>query len=112
MLSSSWGIRRFLGNKLLRGNLGDEYVERMFSLYRDRVSGEADIVCYWFEKTRAMVEHGLTERVGLLGTQGIRGGANRQVLERIKTSGDIFVAHSDHPWYFGGCIGSCVHRRI
>ena len=92
----------FLGNKLLRGNLGDEYVERMFSLYRDRVSGEADIVCYWFEKARAMVEHGLTERAGLLGTQGIRGGVNRRALERIKASGDIFMAYSDHPWILDG----------
>ena len=92
----------FLGNKLLRGNLGDEYVERMFSLYRDRVSGEADIVCYWFEKARAMVEHGLTDRAGLLGTQGIRGGVNRRVLERIKESGDIFMAYADHPWILDG----------
>ena len=33
---------------------------------------------YWHEKARAMVEAGETERVGLLATQGIRGGANRR----------------------------------
>ena len=40
---------------------------------------EADFVCYWHEKARAMVEAGKVERVGLLATQGIRGGANRRV---------------------------------
>ena len=92
----------FLGNKLIRSQLGDEYIEALFGLYDLRVSGEADIVCYWFEKARAMVEHGLTGRAGLLGTQGIRGGVNRRALERIKASGDIFMAYSDHPWILDG----------
>ena len=99
----------FLGNKLLRRNLGDEYVERMFSLYRGRVPGEADFVCYWFEKARAKIESGKCSRGGLLATQGIRGGANRRVLERIKESGDIFMAHSDHPWILEG---AAVHVSL
>jgi len=40
--------------------------------------------------------------VGLLATQGIRGGANRTVLERIKQSGDIFWAQSDRNWILNG----------
>ena len=40
--------------------------------------------------------------MGLLATQGIRGGANRRVLERIKGSGDIFLAWSDEPWVLDG----------
>ena len=46
--------------------------------------GEADLVCYWFEKARALIEAGKVGRAGLLATQAIRGGANRKVLERIK----------------------------
>jgi len=53
------------------------------------------LVCYWFEKARAMIEEGKVKRAGLLATQGIRGGANRKVLERIKETGDIFWAQSD-----------------
>lgn len=49
-----------------------------------------------------MVEDGLAKRVGLLATQGIRGGANRRVLERIKGTGDIFAAYSDRPWMLDG----------
>jgi len=41
-------------------------------------------------------------RVGLLATQGIRGGDNRTVLERIKKSGDIFLAWSDRDWILDG----------
>ena len=64
--------------------------------------GEADLVSYWHEKARAMIEAGKVERVGLLATQGIRGGANRRVLERIKETGDIFLAWSDEPWVVEG----------
>ena len=92
----------FLGGKLLRSELGDEYVNALFRVYRGRVSAEADIVCYWFENARAMLENGKARRAGLLATQGIRGGANRRVLQRIKESGDIFLAWPDHPWVLEG----------
>ncbi|MHB9148529.1 MAG: class I SAM-dependent DNA methyltransferase [Thermoleophilia bacterium] len=92
----------FLGGKLLRSNLGDAYVDALFRLYTDRVPREADLVAYWHEKARAMVEAGKAERVGLLATQGIRGGANRRVLERIKETGDLFLAWSDEPWVVEG----------
>lgn len=49
-----------------------------------------------------MVESGEVKRVGLLATQGIRGGANRRVLERIKETGDIFLAWADEPWVVEG----------
>ncbi len=49
-----------------------------------------------------MIESGKVERVGLLATQGIRGGANRRVLERIKETGDLFLAWSDEPWVVEG----------
>ena len=38
----------------------------------------------------------------MLATQGIRGGANREVLKRIKEKGDIFFAESDRPWILAG----------
>ena len=37
-----------------------------------------------------------------MATQGIRGGANRETLKRIKESGDIFFAESDRPWILEG----------
>ena len=78
----------FLGGKLLRTNLGDQYVDALFQCYKGRVPAEADIVCYWFESARTICLNraSRTSRAGLLGTQGIRGGANRRVLQRIKES--------------------------
>jgi type II restriction/modification system DNA methylase subunit YeeA len=92
----------FLGGKLMRKNLGDDYVDALFRVYKDRVPREADFVCYWHEKARAMVEENKVERVGLLATQGIRGGASRKVLERVKETGDIFLAWSDEEWVVEG----------
>jgi hypothetical protein len=92
----------FLGGKLLRTNLGDEYVDSVFSVWDERVPREADLCCYWFEKARDMVKRGRCQRAGLLATQGIRGGANRKVLERIKQTGDIFFAVSDRNWILDG----------
>jgi hypothetical protein len=71
-------------------------------MYQGRVPGGADLCCYWFEKARAQIANGRAKRVGLLATQGIRGGANRLVLERIKQSGDIFYAQADRPWILDG----------
>jgi len=94
----------FLGGSKLRRELGDEYVEKLFTLFGKRIPGTSDLCCYWFEKARAMVESGALKRAGLLATQGIRGGASRTVLERIKKSGDIFWAQSDRNWVLEGAI--------
>ncbi len=92
----------FLGGKRLRSGLGDRYVDQLFRVYKDRVPREADMVCYWFEKAREMVASNSINRVGLLATQAIRGGANRKVLERIKKTGNIFWAQSDRNWILNG----------
>jgi hypothetical protein len=92
----------FLGVRKMRDSLGDEYVEGLFTLWGGRVPAEADYCCYWFEKARAQLEAGRTHRVGLLATQGIRSGASREVLRRIKESGDVFFAVSDREWILDG----------
>ena len=99
----------FLGGKLLRTGLSDEYVDALFSWYDGRVPAEADLVCYWFDKAQSAIAAGNTKRAGLLATQGIRGGANRRVLQRIKETGDIFMAWSDHTWVLEG---AAVHISI
>ncbi len=92
----------FLGGKKMRGELGDEYVDQLRKLYKDRLPAFSDLVCYWFEKARAHIAAGKAKRAGLLATNSIRGGANRRVLERIKESGDIFMAWSDREWVLDG----------
>jgi type II restriction/modification system DNA methylase subunit YeeA len=92
----------FLGGKRLRAELGDEYTEALFKLYGDRLPSFIDLCCYWFEKARAMIESGEAKRVGLLATNSIRDGTSRLILERIKQSGNIFWAVSDHEWVLDG----------
>jgi len=99
----------FLGTKKLRSELGDEYVDKLFALYGGRIPNFSDLCCYWFEKGRAHIEHSKCKRAGLLATQGIRGGLNREVLKRIKETGDIFWAVSDKDWILDGAT---VHVSI
>ena len=92
----------FLGDKLMRRELGDEYVDKLRRLFEGRIPGQSDLCCYWFEKARELIEKGKCNRAGMLATQGIRGGANREVLKHIKATGDIFFAESDRPWILEG----------
>ena len=92
----------FLGNRFIAGELGRDYVAALVSVYMARLGGKPDLVCYFFEKARKAIEQGKTQRVGLIATQGIRGGTNRNVLERIKETGDIFFAVSDRDWILEG----------
>ncbi|SRR6266545_173883 len=107
----------FLGGKRMRSILGDEYIESLFRVWEGRVPAEADLCCYWFEKARAHTEMGRSERAGLLATQGIRGGANRRVLDRIKETCDIFFAQSDRDWVLDGAsvhvsmVGFAAHQE-
>lgn len=92
----------FLGGSLLWRELGREYQRDLWRVYEGRVPGGADLCCYWFEKARAQIETGQTKRAGLIATQAIRGGVNREVLKRIKNSGDFFFAQSDRDWTLNG----------
>ena len=75
----SWVARR------CAPSLGDVYVDALFKLYeRPSCRASADLVCYWFEKARAKIEVGHSQAGWAVGDSGIRGGANRKVLERIK----------------------------
>ena len=92
----------FLGGKLLIGSLGEDYVARMFSAWKGRVPPEADLVCYWFVKADEHIEAGKAQRVGLVATNSIRGGANRRALQAATVGHPIYDAWSDEPWVIDG----------
>ena len=92
----------FLGDKKMREELGHGYVEDLRALYGGRVPGGADLVTYWFERTRVDIEKEGVRRAGLLATNSIRGGANRKILDCIRRTGGIFFAESDRPWILEG----------
>ncbi len=92
----------FLGGSKLRRELGDEKTEYLFNLYGSQIPSLSDLVTYWFEKARKQLVIGKAKRVGLLATNSIRTGVNRNVLVRIKETGGIFMAWSDRPWVLDG----------
>jgi len=74
----------FLGSKFHLRRLGGDYVQKLRAAYAGRVPPGADLVCYWFEKARAMAAGGEVRRVGLLATKSIASAEpSRQVLDRI-----------------------------
>jgi type II restriction/modification system DNA methylase subunit YeeA len=92
----------FLGAKRMRTELGDDYTDDLHKVFSGRLPPFSDLVCYFFEKARAEIAADRAKRAGLLATNSIRGGANRVVLDRIKESGDIFMAWDDEPWVLDG----------
>jgi hypothetical protein len=97
----------FLGGNLIRQGLGDAYVEQLFDAFD--LPRFSDLCCYWYELARRQIAAEPRRRTGLLATQGIRGGVNRVVLERIKSAGHIFMAWSDREWILDG---AAVHVSI
>lgn len=92
----------FLGGKIIRGELGDAMVERLFRLYKGRVPAEADLVVYWLAKAADAIEAGRSVRAGLVTTNSVRGGANRVVMDRIADKIGFVSAWSDEPWTVEG----------
>jgi restriction-modification enzyme MmeI-like protein len=92
----------FLGGKRMRQSLGDDYVDRLFAAFAGRVPAEVDLVAYWFAKAWERIRDGRLKRAGLVGTNSMRGGANRRVLDAIITDGRIFDAWDDEKWVVKG----------
>ena len=79
----------FLGEKRMLTVLGADYTAELCRPMRGGYRRGADLVCYWFEKTRHALECADGARAGLVGTNSIRGGANRAVLDGIARGGSI-----------------------
>ena len=91
----------FIGNKKMIAELGEDYTTTLRRAWNN-VPGGVDFVCYWFAKAWEMIEAGRLTRAGLVATNSIRGGANREVLKPITERGRIFEAWSDEPWTVDG----------
>ena len=91
----------FLGNKKMIRELSEDYTAKMRGAWPE-VSGGSDLVCYWFAKAWAQMISGKLQRAGLVATNSIRGGSNREVLKPIVEDGTIFNAWSDEEWTVDG----------
>ena len=92
----------FLGDKKMLRELGDDYVQLVRSIFEKKLPGGVDLVTYWFEKARTLLEADKTSRVGFVATQSIRRGSSKVALERILAISAIFDAWSDEEWTLDG----------
>ena len=91
----------FLGNKKMISELGETYTKALRAAYPS-VPGGIDLVCYWFVNCWEAVQSGRLTRAGLVATNSIRGGSNREVLRPIVDGGRIFAAWGDEDWTVEG----------
>lgn len=92
----------FIGAKLMKRRLGVDTTEAIRALYAGRLPGFTDLVCYWFENAREMIEKGISARAGLVATNSIRKNTNLPVLHRIATTTRIYEAWSEEEWTVDG----------
>ena len=92
----------FLGSRKTRTELGDDYIDRLQSLYGSDVADGADLCCYWFAKARRHLQAGKAATAGLLATQAIRKGGSRLVLDHIKEHLHVFFGVSNQEWILDG----------
>lgn len=91
----------FLGNKKMIAELGGDYTKALRKAW-PQVPGGVDLVCYWFAAAWDQMVAGKLTRAGLVSTNSIRGGANREVLKPVVDHGRIFEAWSDEGWTVDG----------
>lgn len=72
------------------------------SIFKDRLPGFTDFVCYWFEKARALIEAERATRAGFVATNSIRKNTNLPVLCRIAATTRFFEAWSEEQWTIEG----------
>ncbi|MFT8418998.1 MAG: class I SAM-dependent DNA methyltransferase [Acetobacter sp.] len=92
----------FLGDRKISPELGVEYATDLRRAFRGLVPASADLVCFWFAQAWVQIREGKLNRAGLVATNSIRGGANREVIKPIVENGSIFEAWSDEGWTVEG----------
>ncbi len=93
----------FIGAKLMKPQLGADYVNLVREAYPD-VPGMADYCVYWLRKahdhlSECTKDDPVAGRAGLVGTQNIRNNQSRVGgLDYIASSGTIIEAVDNQPW--------------
>lgn len=90
----------FIGNKRMRGALGDGYVEALRGAWTD-MPDTADFVMFWWERAAESTRHGATRQFGFITTNSLKQVFNRRVVDRhlsAKPPLGLRFAIADHPW--------------
>ena len=109
--SSSWATRRFWDTFPFRPKRWATTTWMRFTAVRESDTQLSDLCCYWFEKARAQIESTKRDAAGRpAGDAGDTVPVQPAGAERIKETGDIFVAISTKI----GCwkVQQCTSRSI
>ena len=94
----------FLGDKRMRGELGDKYVESLFKLYENRISAFADLGMHIGLKKRGPKYR--SARLSVVGSIGHQLYTPRYQSKSPRTDQrsleTYFMAWSDRPWILDG----------
>ena len=92
----------YLGAKLLKRKLGVPETAAIRAVFDGRLPHFTDLVCYWFENARAMIEAGRAKRAGFVATNSIRKNTNLPVMHRIVAGTRIYEAWNEEKWTIDG----------
>ncbi len=90
----------FIGIRVMRDRLGDEYRDAILRAYPD-IPGTADLVMYWWVKAARTVKSGHARRFGLVTTNSITQQYSRIAVEQAlggRRAPKLIFAVADHPW--------------
>jgi hypothetical protein len=82
--------------------LGASDTAAIRAVYEGRLPHFTDLVCYWFENARMLIERGRARRAGFVATNSIRKNTNLPVMKRIVATTRIFNASSEAKWTIDG----------
>src|SRR5690606_14184407 len=80
----------FLGGKSMKRAMGEDATEVIREVYSGRLTAFSDLVCYWFEKSRAMIAEGIVHRSGFVSTKAIAKNVNLPVLQKLAEDANIY----------------------
>ncbi len=90
----------FIGNWMMRTELGDGYTETLRRTYPE-VPESADFVMYWWHRAAEAVRSGRTRRFGFIATNGLRQTFSRRVVaNQLQADPPLSLVYAipDHPW--------------
>jgi len=94
----------FIGDKVMRIFLGNEYVDTLRKTYKGKVTSSSDYVMYWWYHGAEWVKKGSNKtfkRFGFISTNSIRQPLNRKTIQKFidaKPPISLTFAIPDHPW--------------
>lgn len=90
----------FIGNWMMRRELGDGYAETLRATYSE-VPESAEYVMYWWNRAAEAVRAGQTRRFGFIATNSLRQTFSRRVvMNHLQADPPLSLGYAipDHPW--------------